>query len=204
MDKNIINIDNKIYSNNNNILLQIINELKQIIDVSNDNLIIKKISDIIIKMNYIINDNKKNTELIRNDILRLYNHINKQFEELKNNTINHQEINYNFNHKNSSNKRIRYVGQVLKGLPEGKGTMYWENGDRYEGDYKIGKKEGKGIYYYINGDRYEGDFKNNRYDGKGIFYYNNGDRKIGDYSKGEPIGKHVILKKNGEIETKNY
>jgi len=72
MDKNIINIDNKIYSNNNNILLQIINELKQIIDKSNDNIIIKKISDIIIKMNYIINDNKKNTELIRNDILRLY------------------------------------------------------------------------------------------------------------------------------------
>ena len=52
------------YSNRNNILLSIINELKQINNISNDNIIIKRISDIIIKINFIINDNKKNTELI--------------------------------------------------------------------------------------------------------------------------------------------
>ena len=38
--------------------------------------------------------------------------------------------------------------------------------------------EGKGIMFYINGDRYEGDFKNDKPDGKGIYYFKNGDREM--------------------------
>jgi len=52
MDKDAFILDNFIYSNNNNILLGIINDLQQIINYSHDNLTIKRISDIIIKMNY--------------------------------------------------------------------------------------------------------------------------------------------------------
>ena len=52
-------MNNRIYSNNNNLLLGIINDLQQIINNINDNLIIKRIGDIINKMNFIINDNKK-------------------------------------------------------------------------------------------------------------------------------------------------
>ena len=70
-------MSNKIYSNNNNLLLGIINDLQQIINTSHDNLIIKRIGDIIIKMNYIINENKKNTELIINHISSLKISINK-------------------------------------------------------------------------------------------------------------------------------
>ena len=69
-DMNYFN--NKIYSNNNNLLLGIINDLQQIISYSKDNIIIKRLGDIIIKMNNIINENKKNTELIRKDISILY------------------------------------------------------------------------------------------------------------------------------------
>ena len=36
-------------------------------------------------MNYIINENKKNVQLIRNDISSLYNKMNKRFDELNNN-----------------------------------------------------------------------------------------------------------------------
>ena len=54
------NLNNKIYSNNNNnLLLGIINDLQQINNITNDNLIIKRIEDIINKMNFIINENKK-------------------------------------------------------------------------------------------------------------------------------------------------
>ena len=53
------NLNNKIYSNNNNLLLGIVNDLQQIINNTHDNLIIKRIGDIINKMNFIINDNKK-------------------------------------------------------------------------------------------------------------------------------------------------
>ena len=51
MDDDKFTLNNKTYSNNN-ILLGIINDLQQIINYSHDNLTIKRISDIIIKMNY--------------------------------------------------------------------------------------------------------------------------------------------------------
>ena len=57
--------------------------------------------------------------------------------------------------KYSSNKNIlyydygRYEGDVKNGKAEGKGIMYYNNGDRYEGDYKNGKREGKGIEYFM-------------------------------------------------------
>ena len=58
MDNDILNLNNKIYSNNNSILLQIINDLNQLIYSINDNIIIKRIIDIINKMNYFVNKTK--------------------------------------------------------------------------------------------------------------------------------------------------
>ena len=171
----MFNLNNKIYSNNNNLLLGIINDLQQINYITHDNLVIKRIGDIIIKMNFIINENKKNTQLIINHISLLQNQINKKFDELKfnNNQINKQEIKYN--------DGSRYIGQVVNGI-----------------------REGKGIVYFNNGDRYEGDWRNDKMEGKGIMYYNNGDRKMGDYLNGNPKGKHVLLKKNGDGYIENY
>ena len=131
MEQNLFNLNNKIYSNNINILLEIVNDLHSLMNYSKDNIIIKTLGSIINKMNNIINENKKNTELIRNDISKLYNQMNKQFNKLK---INKQEINYN---NNGENKRKKYIGEVLNGVPNGKGIMYWNNGDRYEGEWKM-------------------------------------------------------------------
>ena len=64
MDKDTFTLNNQTYSDINNILLGIINELHQIANSSHENLTIKRISDIIIKMNFIINENKKNHESI--------------------------------------------------------------------------------------------------------------------------------------------
>ena len=88
MNQNMYNLNNKIYSNNNNLLLEIINDLQKVINNSHENLTIKRIGDIMIKMNNIINENKKNTELIVNHISLLQNQINKQFDELKINLYN--------------------------------------------------------------------------------------------------------------------
>ena len=200
MDKDTFTLNNQTYSNNNNILLGIINELNQIANSSHENLTIKRISDVIIKMNFIINENKKTRELIMNQFILLQN----KFEQLSkkidiNNINNNQEL------KGIKNgKKWRYVGQVVNGLREGKGIMYWNNGDRYEGDFRNDKAEGKGIYYYHNGNRYEGDFRNNKFQGEGIFYYNNGDRMFGNYNDNKQIGKHIMLKKDGEVKTYNY
>ena len=64
----LFGLNNKIFSNNNNIMLEIINELNQMKDNSRDNLIISKLGDIINKINFIIDENKKNLESIRKDI----------------------------------------------------------------------------------------------------------------------------------------
>ena len=83
MNNDVFNLSQKIYTNNNNILIGIVDDLNQIINHLNNNPIIKRISDVIIKINYIINENRKNTESIRNDISKLYDQINKKFDELK-------------------------------------------------------------------------------------------------------------------------
>ena len=183
MNQDTFSLNNKVYSNNNNLLFGIINDLQQVINNTNDNLIIKRIADIITKMNFIINENRKNTQLIMNQFALLHNQnaqvqnqlaqMNKKFDKLNINNINNQEIKYN------NGDRLRYVGQVVNGLPEGKGIMYWNNGDRYEGDWRNDKREGKGIYYWNDGDIYEGDYKNGVREGKGIMYYNNGEKKEG-------------------------
>ena len=182
MYQDTFSLNNKVYSNNNNLLFGIINDLQQVINNTNDNLIIKRIGDIITKMNFIINENRKNTQLIMNQFSLLHNQntqvqnrlakMDKKFDELKINNINNQVLNF---------PDGRYVGQVVNGLKEGKGIMYYNDGDRYEGEWRNDKKEGKGIYYYHSGNR-----------------------EMGDYYNGKEIGKHVMLTKNGEVKINNY
>ena len=84
MEQDIFNLNNKIYSNNNNILLEIIKDLQTIINNSKDNIIIKILSNVIIKLNNIINENQKNFELIRKDISMLYTYPTILIQNLMN------------------------------------------------------------------------------------------------------------------------
>ena len=134
---------------------------------------------------------KKNTELIINTIKSLENKLLSQMNNIvdKGNTnLNKQELVFG---------NVRYVGQVVNGLPEGKGIAYYDSepfkGDKYDGDWKNGKREGKGIYYYHNGDRFEGEWSND-----------NGDRRMGDYHNGNRTGKHVTLTRDGEVNVQAY
>ena len=159
-------LNNNMYSNNNNILFDIVNKLENIIKDINNDIIIKRIRDIIILMNNLINDNKKNIELIRKDIKDLNNNMMNNFKELKNNNNNGNIINYKF--KTETYNNGRYEGQFRNGKREGKGIYYYNDGNRYEGDWKNGIKEGKGIYYYNDGNRYEGYWKNDKFKRNGV------------------------------------
>ena len=66
-------------------------------------------------------------------------------------------------------------------MKDRRGILYYNKDDiysrnKYEGDFKKDKKEGKGIMYFNNGDRYEGDGKNGNAEGKGICFTKDGDR----------------------------
>ena len=64
-------INNKIYTNNTNLLLEAINKFESFIKDMNNNILIQRIKDIIIIMNKAINENKKTLNLIRKDIENL-------------------------------------------------------------------------------------------------------------------------------------
>ena len=70
----LFGLNNKIFSNNNNIMLEIIDELNQMKDNSQDNLIISKLGDIINKMNSIIDENKKIWNLFEKIYHLIYHH----------------------------------------------------------------------------------------------------------------------------------
>ena len=128
--QNIFTLNNKIYSNNNNILLNVIAQLQNIINDSKNDININRIKDIIIILNNIIKQNEKNTKEIIDYISKLDTNINKNLNDIKNN-IN------NINNKNNEQNKIyedrRYIGQMIDGIREGKGIMYYNDGDRYEG-----------------------------------------------------------------------
>ena len=122
------NINNKIFLNNNNLLLEIINDIQPIITSSREESVIQKLQDIINRLNSIISDNQKKSELIKDQFTLMQNHYNKIIEHLKFNIRINKEIKYD--------NGARYVGQVLSGLREGKGIMYWKSGSKYEGEFK--------------------------------------------------------------------
>jgi len=66
---------------------------------------------------------------------------------------------------------LRYEGDFVDGKMTGKGTYYWQDGDRYEGDFVDGVRTGKGTYYWQDGNRYEGDFLDDIRTGKGTLYW---------------------------------
>ena len=67
-----------------------------------------------------------------------------------------------------------YIGEVVGGVPQGKGTMFYSNGDKYVGEFYDGLKEGLGIYYWEDGERYEGEFYYDYLYGEGKYYYTDG------------------------------
>jgi len=59
----------------------------------------------------------------------------------------------------------KYVGDFVKGKPDGKGLYTWQNGARLEGDFKAGKAHGAGVYVSANGVRDEGQFVGGKLEG---------------------------------------
>ena len=155
----------KINSNNNELLLEIMNKLENIIKDNKINntdrieIIIKQIKDILILLNSAINDNNKKYETIREDIQNMKKDI---IEEIKNdkNTTKETKI-YDTG---------KFEGEITNKLRNGKGTMYYNNGDIYKGEWKKDKKEGEGIYYYKDGNKYEGRYKNDKQRREGDTY----------------------------------
>ena len=150
---NIININNNIHI--------IINDLKQIINFANDNSIVKGIEQAITKLNNIIDTNNKNDDSIKDEILKMENQVNKT--NRINKTLNISIfiviicalIHFCFfskgirKYKELKFEKGIYLGQVLNGLRDGKGSFLFHNGDKFEGKWKMIMQREKGFIILI-------------------------------------------------------
>ena len=95
-------------------------------------------------------------------------------------------------------KKEHYIGLLIGGKKEGKGTCFYKNGDKYEGNFKDDKKEGKGTYMYNEkGEMYQGNFTNDYPNGMGKYFFKNGDRYEGMFKDGKKHGEGTLIYSKG-------
>jgi uncharacterized protein (TIGR02145 family) len=92
-----------------------------------------------------------------------------------------------------------YKGQVLNGLPNGKGRFTFSTGEIYEGDFVNDIQQGKGKYLFRNGDIYSGEFFNDEISGKGVYISENGAVYDGEWKGSKYNGKGVLKYAGGEV-----
>ena len=164
---------------------------------------------ILLQNNYKVIGIQKNSQMNKADfIFPIFNFI-KNIKE--NNKLNKEKKINSSNKEKSANKpedkkqRIDYedgnyyIGEVVRGMRQGKGTQYYENGDiLYEGDFVNDEPEGHGKMYYESGQYYIGQFKKGLRHGKGTHYYSNGEIMYeGDYVDDLPEGNGKLVMNNG-------
>ncbi len=101
-------------------------------------------------------------------------------------------------------RNINYYGQTVNLKPDGKGTMYFENGNKYVGDWKNDKKEGQGTYTWNNGNKYVGNCKNDKIEGQGTYTWNDGEQYVGNWKNDNAEGQGTFTWNNGEQYVGNW
>lgn len=97
-----------------------------------------------------------------------------------------------------------YEGELLNGIPNGEGTLWYDNGDIYTGTFNNGEFEGFGTYMWKSGEFYSGVFSMGTPFGKGTRTFANGDFYSGDFVDGKPSGKGTLTMENGTVYTGDF
>ncbi len=92
----------------------------------------------------------------------------------------------------------KYIGEFKEGRVEGKGILYFSNGNEYIGNWKNNYRQGKGRFLFIEGHQYLGQFKKNKFEGEGTMWYANGDRYEGFWHNNRPNGFGIYFFKAGD------
>ena len=89
-------------------------------------------------------------------------------------------------------KGIKYIGEALDGLPHGKGTMTYPDGQVYVGEFKDGNCHGQGTMTHPNGCSYVGEFYENARTGHGTEIFPDGSKYVGEFKDNMPHGKGTM------------
>jgi hypothetical protein len=92
---------------------------------------------------------------------------------------------------------IRYEGEWVAGVRQGRGTVTYPDGTRCEGSFKDNTLTGNGVCKYSSGNRYEGGFEKDVRQGRGVFVYANGTRCEGVFKDDAIAGVGICLFPSG-------
>ena len=81
-----------------------------------------------------------------------------------------------------------YVGDLVDGVPHGKGEARYPSGDVYVGDIVYGVRDGYGEYTWADGEKYVGEWKDGKRHGNGKHTDIKGKTKEGKWENGFFIG----------------
>ncbi len=79
----------------------------------------------------------------------------------------------------------RYVGEIEKSRPDGRGTLTYRNGTKYVGEFKAGEWNGQGNFYFPDGEKWVGEFRKD--EPWNITWYDNQGNIIAKWGNGVKI-----------------
>ena len=95
-----------------------------------------------------------------------------------------------------------YEGEFLMGLPDGYGRWYGGEdltGEWFEGYWRVGLKEGQGVYHTKINDVYHNHWHEDLKNGEGFVEYANGDSFEGRWEMGEIEGIGTYTTHDGDV-----
>jgi parvulin-like peptidyl-prolyl isomerase len=105
--------------------------------------------------------------------------------------VDNKQFNANFHN--------RFEGEFKDGLPNGKGTFIFANGNVYVGELKDDKFNGQGTFTSASGAQFVGEYKDGRKDGRGILTYSDRSKYVGEFKNDKFNGQGVEYASNGSV-----
>jgi hypothetical protein len=87
---------------------------------------------------------------------------------------------------------LRYEGDIVNNMPNGKGVITFIWGDTYAGDVVNALPNGGGVMRYVDGSIYRGQWKDGLRDGHGRFDSSDGSRYNGSWVAGSKHGQGTL------------
>merc|ERR1712183_319364 len=98
--------------------------------------------------------------------------------------------------------RDKYDGNMVYGVMQGYGTLFWKDGSYYSGQFVNNSKAGEGTLFYSNGDIFTGEWVDEKKTGQGKYMFSKGGEYSGGFSSGaqEGDGEFNILHPDDQWE----
>jgi hypothetical protein len=94
-----------------------------------------------------------------------------------------------------------YEGEVLNGVPHGRGTLVYPNGLMFEGSWNAGRETGWGVLCGADDEPiWAGEVVDGVPHGSGALFYSNGDSYAGAWKEGLPHGRGCLEMSSGNYD----